>query len=154
MYAASGKMSEKRTIQHTGMVESVRTDGISVRILQASACSSCSARRLCRSSESKEKIIDVRGCYPTFQPGDMVAVSGTIRQGLRATLLAYILPLLLMVAALSMGAKLGNDGIGAATALTVVGIYYGILFLLRDKIGRTVSFDVTPLGPDKKGNKS
>lgn len=147
-------MSEKGTIRHTGIVESVRTDGVSVRILQASACSSCSARRLCRSSESKEKIIDVRGCYPTLQPGDMVAVSGTIRQGLRAALLAYILPLLLMIAALTVGTKQGNDGIGAAAALTVAAIYYGLLYLLRDKIGRTVAFEVSPLDPNKGEDKS
>lgn len=135
-------MSKNETIQHNGIVEEVRKDGIAVRILQASACSSCSARQLCRSSESKEKLIEVHGHYPALKPGDEVVLRGTIRQGLRATLLAYALPLVLMVAALFIGTRLAGEGTGALAALLVLVIYYGCLYLLRDKIGRRFSFEI------------
>ena len=51
-------MSKAETIRHEGIIESLGAEGCTVRILQASACSSCSARQLCRSSESKEKLVE------------------------------------------------------------------------------------------------
>ena len=55
-------MDHKKTIKHEGIVENIGADHCTVRILQASACSSCSARQLCRSSENKEKVIDANLC--------------------------------------------------------------------------------------------
>ena len=137
-----GKMSHLETIRHDGIVERIGTDSCSVRILQASACSSCGARQLCRSSESKEKVIDVKGHYPTLHVGDSVTLSGSVHQGLRASVLAYIVPLILMVAALVAGIRLSGEGTGALAALLALALYYGILYLLRDKLGRQFTFKI------------
>jgi len=136
------KMNEKEIIRHDGIVERIGADSCHVRILQASACSSCSARQLCRSSESKEKLIEVRGHYPTLQVGEKVTLSGSVRQGLRASFLAYILPLVLMLIALFWGTHLGGDGAGALAALLILILYYGILYLLRDKLSKSFSFEI------------
>ena len=116
-------MKHIETISHEGIVESIGTGSCRVRILQASACSSCSARQLCRSSESKEKLIEVRGHYPTLQVGDSVTLTGSVRQGLRASVLAYIVPLILMVAALFACSHLYGEGTGALAALLVLALY-------------------------------
>lgn len=136
-------MSRIETIKHDGIVESIDAGKVTVRILQASACSSCSARQLCRSSESKEKLIEVRGDYPTLHVGDSVTLQGSVRQGLRASLLAYIVPLILMVVALFYGTHLNGEAAGALAALLVLAIYYGGLYLLRDKIGKRFEFSIT-----------
>ena len=136
-------MSRIETIKHDGIVESIDAGKVTVRILQASACSSCSARQLCRSSESKEKLIEVRGDYPTLHVGDSVTLQGSVRQGLRASLLAYIVPLILMVVALFYGTHLNGEAAGALAALLVLAIYYGVLYLLRDKIGKQFEFSIT-----------
>ncbi|MBO4549723.1 MAG: SoxR reducing system RseC family protein [Bacteroidaceae bacterium] len=135
-------MSQRETIRHEGVVESIGTDSCTVRILQASACSSCDARKLCRSSESKEKLIEVRGHYPTLHVGDTVLLSGSVRQGLRASVIAYVLPLILMLVALFIGTRLNGEGIGALAALLVLALYYGILYLLRDKLGKEFAFEI------------
>ena len=136
-------MSRIETIQHDGIVESIGAGKVTVRILQASACSSCSARQLCRSSESKEKLIEVRGNYPTLHVGDSVTLQGSVRQGLRASLLAYIVPLILMVVALFYGTHLNGEAAGALAALLVLAIYYGGLYLLRNKLGKQFEFSIT-----------
>ena len=136
-------MSRIETIKHDGIVESIGAGKVTVRILQASACSSCSARQLCRSSESKEKLIEVRGDYPTLHVGDSVTLQGSVRQGLRASLLAYIVPLILMVAALFYGTHLNGEAAGALAALLVLAIYYGVLYLLRNKLGKQFEFSIT-----------
>ena len=135
-------MNKVETIRHEGIVESIGAKSCLVRILQASACSSCSARQLCRSSESKEKVIEVKGHYPTLQVGDNVTLIGSVRQGLRASVLAYVIPLIIMLVALYVGTRLGGDGIGALASLLFLAIYYGILFLFRDKLDKQFSFKI------------
>ena len=46
-------------IHHKGVVERIDGEKCYVRILQHSACAGCAAHKLCNSSESKEKIIEV-----------------------------------------------------------------------------------------------
>ena len=135
-------MKHIETISHEGIVESIGPGSCRVRILQASACSSCSARQLCRSSESKEKLIEVRGHYPTLQVGDSVTLTGSVRQGLRASVLAYIVPLFLMVAALFTCSRLYGEGTGALTALLVLALYYGVLYMMRDRLGKEFEFEI------------
>lgn len=136
------KNNYSETIKHQGIVESTGANTCTVRILQASACSSCSARQLCRSSESKEKLIEVRGHYPTLHVGDSVTLTGSVRQGLRASVFAYIVPLILMVAALFACSRLYGEGIGALGALLVLALYYVVLYLMRNRLGREFSFEI------------
>ena len=135
-------MGKTETIKHEGIVESIEAGCCRVRIMQASACSSCSARQLCRSSESKEKLIEVRGHYPALHVGDAVTLTGSVRQGLKASVLAYVVPLILMLIALFAGSRYGGDGIGALSALLTLALYYGVLFLLRNRLGRAFEFRI------------
>ena len=143
-------MNHIETISHEGIVVHIGAESCRVRILQASACSSCSARQLCRSSESREKVIEVKGHYPTLQVGDIVTLSGSVRQGLRASVLAYIVPLIFMLIALFVGTRLGGEGTGALAAMLVLCLYYGVLYLLRDKLGQQFAFSLTPSPSGKR----
>ena len=135
-------MDKVETIRHEGIVESIGEDGLTVRILQASACSSCEARKLCRSSESKEKLVEVKGHYPTLQVGDSVILCGSVRQGLRASVLAYVVPLVLMLVALFAATRLWGEKVGALVALLTLALYYGVLFHLKDKLGKHFTFRI------------
>ena len=135
-------MDKIGTIHHEGIVESIGTDSCRVRILQASACSSCSARQLCRSSESKEKMIEVKGHYPTLHVGDNVTLTGSVRQGLRASVLAYVVSLILMLIALFAGTRLSGEVTGALAALLVLALYYGGLYVMKDRIGKEFKFEI------------
>jgi len=135
----------ENTIQHFGSIERIEGNHIVVRILQASACSSCSAASLCRSSEAKEKEIDV---YDTnaadYSVGQHVQVQGTVRQGLQAALWAYVVPLVFMVAVLLIGVRFtGSEGWSALAAVVVLALYYFILYLLRARLQRQLSFQIT-----------
>ena len=144
-------MNKTDTILHEGIVEYVCSENYRVRILQASACCSCSARQLCRSSESKEKVIEVRGHYPTLQVGDKVTLSGSVRQGLRASILAYVVPLIFMLVALFAGSQIGGEGVGALAALMVLALYYGILYLFRNRLGKQFTFSLISVLPKGEG---
>ncbi len=135
-------MSKAETIRHEGIIESLGAEGCTVRILQASACSSCSARQLCRSSESKEKLVEVKGHYPTLHVGDRVMLVGSVRQGLRASVLAYVVPLIIMLIVLFLVTHHYGEKLGALAALLALALYYGVLFLLKDKLAGQFSFRI------------
>ena len=131
-------------IKHRGIVEKVDGSHIVVRIVQTSACSACSAKGLCNASESKEKQIDVYEANPSYQIGEEVMVCGTTLMGMRAVLLAFGVPLLILVLALGVSMKLtGEDALlSSGIALVSVVPYYIGIYFCKDKLNRTFSFTI------------
>ena len=131
-------------IKHRGIVEKVDGSHIVVRIVQTSACSACSAKGLCNASESKEKQIDVYEVNPSYQIGEEVMVCGTTSMGMRAVLLAFGVPLLILVLALGVSMKLtGEDALlSSGIALLSVVPYYTAIYFCKDKLNRTFSFTI------------
>ena len=131
-------------IKHRGIVEKIDGSHIVVRIVQTSACSACSAKGLCNASESKEKQIDVYEANPSYQIGEEVMVCGTTSMGMRAVLLAFGVPLLILVLALGVSMKLtGEDALlSSGIALLSVVPYYIAIYFCKNKLNRTFSFTI------------
>ena len=132
------------TIKHNGRVERIADGLVTVRIMQSSACSGCSAAKLCQSSETKEKFVDVRtNKSDNYQIGQDVLIEGTIKQGLKATLWAYVVPLALVVAAVLVVVLIGgNDALAALAALGVLIIYYIIMYSMRTRFESKFGFTI------------
>ena len=131
-------------IKHRGIVEKVEGMHVTVRIVQTSACAACSAKGLCNASESKEKQIDVYEANPSYQIGEEVMVCGTTSMGMQAVLLAFGVPLLILVLALGVSMKLtGEDALlSSGIALLSVVPYYTAIYFCKDKLNRTFSFTI------------
>ncbi len=127
-------------IKHTGVVEAINGNNCYVRILQHSACSGCSAQRLCNSSESKEKIITVLLNGEDVLVGETVNIEGTVVQGLRAVYICYMIPLVLLIVSVYLGVRLGGDMLGVILSLGVLVIYFVVLYLFRNSIGEHFAF--------------
>lgn len=131
-------------IRHIGVVDAVNGQIVTVRILQKSACSGCQASGICRASESKEKLVEVNCPDSTrFHIGQEVTVSGTERLAVKAVILAFGMPLLIMLVALiAVVALTGSEKTAAAAAFLVLVPYYLALFLLRDRIKKEFVFTI------------
>lgn len=142
MYAINNNMMRKVTdvVKHTGVVEAINGNNCYVRILQHSACSGCSAKRLCNSSESKEKIITVLLNDEDVQVGETVNIEGTVVQGLRAVYICYMIPLVLLIASLFLGVRIGGEMLGVILSLGVLAVYFIVLYLFRNRIGEHFGF--------------
>ncbi len=142
MYAINNNMMRKVTdvVKHTGVVEAINGNNCYVRILQHSACSGCSAKRLCNSSESKEKIITVLLNDEDVQVGETVNIEGTVVQGLRAVYICYMIPLVLLIASLFLGVRIGGEMLGVILSLGVLTVYFVVLYLFRNRIGEHFGF--------------
>ncbi|MDL2208731.1 SoxR reducing system RseC family protein [Parabacteroides sp. OttesenSCG-928-O15] len=129
------------TIRHNGIIERREGDIFYVRILQQSACAGCHARGMCGASESKEKIIEVTDRTGQFQVNDEVAIAGQTSLGLQAVLLAFGIPVVLLILAVAICLQLGIDETtsGLAGILFLIP-YYIILYFMRAKLKRHFVF--------------
>lgn len=137
-------MSE--SINHTGIIEKIEGNTVFVRIIQQSACSGCHAQSMCSASETKEKVIEVLDYSEKFRIKEEVMLCGKSSLGLQAVLLAFILPLILVVIAIATGSRMQwEDTTSGLTGLLFLILYYCILFLLRDKLKKRFIFTLKKL---------
>lgn len=133
-------MSNK--IKHAGIIESVESGHVRVRILQASACGACVVSSHCHASGAKEKLIDVYETPTnTRKKGDQVTVVASTKTGARAVALGFGVPFLLLLAVLftTMGLT-GSEPVAALAALASLIPYYIGLYVCKDKISGKLSF--------------
>ena len=131
-------------IKHLGIVESIDGSHVRVKILQSSACSSCSVKGNCNISETKEKIIDIhdKESADCCSVGQEVMVCGTTSMGMKAVVLAFVLPFIVLLTALFVTMRVtdGDEATSALVSLCTLIPYYIIIYLLRNRISRTFSF--------------
>ena len=135
------------TIKHQGIVENINGSHLQVRIIQTSACASCSIKGHCSSADTKEKLIDVTDDnVSSYQPGDRVWVIGELSMGVMAVLLAFILPFLVLIFSLFIFMAIWNDELGSALcSLALLIPYYYILWLNKSRMGKKFSFSARPM---------
>ena len=135
------------TIKHQGIVENINGSHLQVRIIQTSACASCSIKGHCSSADTKEKLIDVtnNGAF-SYRRGDHVWVTGELSMGAMAVLLAFILPFLVLIFSLFIFMAIWNDELGSALcSLALLIPYYYILWLNKSRLGKKFSFSIKPM---------
>lgn len=132
-------------IRHKGIVDSIEGKCARVRILQTSACSTCKVASRCNASESKEKIVDVADIsqHGSLAVGDEVVVSTSTSAVRRALMIGFGLPFVVMVAALliAMGVT-ADETLSALIAMASLVVYYLIIYMVRDRLGRGVTFEI------------
>ena len=92
-------------IVHQGTVASITGDSMQVRITQRAACSQCSVSAHCHIAEQKEKMVDVNHVkdISRFGVGETVILTFAEQTGMRAVMLAFVVPFLIVVAAVQSG---------------------------------------------------
>lgn len=130
-------------IKHLGIVENINGSRLKVKIVQSSACSACSVKGHCSASETKEKIIDVynKNNVPC-QVGERVMIVGTTSMGMKAVLLAFVLPFIVLLLALIISLKLtgGDEAVSALVSLGTLVPYYLIIYICRNRLSRSFMF--------------
>ena len=137
-------MSE--TIHHIGIVARISQEAVFVRITQRSACSGCHAKSMCSASEQKEQIIEIPDHTGQYAVGEEVEVCGQTNLGMEAVVLAFVIPLILVVAGVAGGIYLGCDeSVSGLISLLILVPYYGALYLFRDRLKKRFVFTVRKL---------
>ena len=134
----------KEEVRHGGKVIAMTPQLTSVRIVSHSACGECHAAGLCGMAELSEKVIQVpTDPFASYAVGDEVEVVLAAEMGLKAVLLAYFLPLVVL---LGMVLGLMAVGMGEVAAglsgFAAVGVYYLVLWLLRGRLRNQYVFRI------------
>jgi sigma-E factor negative regulatory protein RseC len=133
----------KSKIRHAGVIDSIEHSHVRVKIVQAAACAGCKVASHCNASEAKEKIIDVYTDVEGLVVGQEVTVSTSNATAGRAIFLGFVIPLIIMTGVLIVLKMLNyDDGITALWAIGSLIPYYFLLWILRDRISRQVSFEL------------
>lgn len=135
-----------RIASHDGIVTAVNSGRVRVRIEAVSACASCAAHGRCGFAESKEKEVDVPAAdWADYQPGQPVTVHIDESRGMLAVWIAYVLPALLMLAAI-VGLSLARvpEWAVVLSAFAVLGLYILVLYLRRRRVERHFTLTLSP----------
>ena len=137
-------MKNEETISHEGVVTKITDDELEIKILAQSACAACHAKSACGMGEQAEKILTVpRPKGKDFAINQKVNVSMAIGQGNKAAVLAYLIPILLLLAVLftCLGLHV-KEGLAALISIVALVPYYIVLYLKRDKLRKQFEYTI------------
>lgn len=125
---------------HSATVTSVEPGRVRLTMHVASACSSCQAKGRCGFAEGTEKevVVDTPD-YQHYAPGDAVVVSVNESNGLKAVLVAYILPSVIILTAVPLCAE-RSEWLAIVVAFLALAAYALLLYLFRNKIQKKYTF--------------
>ena len=134
-------------VYHPGKVISVSEGEVLVKIERGGACSGCSNKTACQFGDSSEHIIPIKTPYASsYTEGEDVSVSIKGSLGLKAVLYAYMLPLILLLAAfMVLRLFIASELLQISLAVIPVVMYYIGLYKLRNKLDKTFNFQISKL---------
>lgn len=135
-----------KEVQHSGTVVSAEAGKVVVRITSRSACGSCAAKQACGLAEAAEKMVEIyTSDWNQYRVGDEVMVGVKQRVGMKAVGLAYVGALVVLMVALTLSIEVFalSEGVAIAATIGALALYYGVLWLLKDKIEQTIHFTIT-----------
>lgn len=134
-------MSE--TIKHDGVVESVKGKIARVKILQVSACSTCNAKSVCNASDQQEKVVDALLGDTKVYVGEHVNVVGEKSIAVKAVLIAFVVPFVLMLVVLFAVDNFTNNELKSGlAALGVLIPYFFVVYLFRNALQKQMQFHI------------
>ena len=120
---------------HIGIVTAI-TDGTArIRFLRGSACAHCGACLTVGDSEMEISLPNTLGA----KEGDRVAVDLSPKRVVQASLLAYAVPLLLLIGGVLLGSRYA-DWAGLALGVAACGISYLILRVVEKSSAKNKRF--------------
>ena len=137
-------MNTQETISHEGIVTKITDEELEIKILAQSACAACHAKSACGMGEQAEKILTVpRPKDKDFELNQKVNVKMAIGQGNKAAVLAYLIPIMLLLAVLFVCLGLGlSEGLSALISILALVPYYSVLYMRRDKLKKQFEYTI------------
>lgn len=137
----------KNRIEHEGRIIEISNNSITVEIINKSACASCHAKGACGASDEAIKEVEIPHTISTlsqnFEVGETVNVVLSQSLGLKAVILSYAVPLVVLLVALGVCSALGcRELVSALVALGSVAVYYIFIYIFRSKLAREFSFSI------------
>ena len=137
-------MKEDNNICREGIVRNIDGDDISVEIIVSSACSGCHAKSICIPSDRRQEIVTVKNSrQETYQVGETVDLLLETSAGNKAVILAYVLPLVvLLVLLFSCYTLTHNELLSVCISILGILLYYLILKSAGKSVEKGIEFGI------------
>ena len=116
-----------------------------VRITSLTACAGCHVKSACNMANSNDKIIEIYATEKVVS-GQKVMIIGSQTQGYQAVLLAYVVPVVIIITILAVTVSItGKEGIAGILSILFLIPYFLFLRTFNDKLKKTFSFKIEPI---------
>ena len=133
----------KGTIRQSATVMLVTPSEIEVEVCRPEACAACKAKSVCSEGGGEGKRMTLINDGQGYAAGEQITLVMRRSSGLKAVLIAYLVPVFLIVAALLIfQAMQVKDIIAAVATLGILGLYFLIVRLLRGRINRELTIEI------------
>ena len=136
--------NEDHNICREGIVRAIDGDNISVEVIVSSACSGCHAKSICIPSDRRQEVIIVKNTYhEDFQVGETVELLLETSVGNKAVVLAYVLPLVvLLVLLFGCFVLTHKELLSVGVGMLGVVVYYLILKSAGKSVEKGITFGI------------
>lgn len=141
-------MNEEHNICREGIIRAIDGDDISVEIIVSSACSGCHAKSICIPSDRRKEVITVKNTrHEDYRVGETVELLLEASAGNKAVVLAYVLPLLVLLALLfGCYALTGKELLSVGVGILGVIVYYLLLKSFSKGVEKGIEFGIRKRG--------
>lgn len=128
----------------SGVVTSVKTDSVTVAVEQNSGCIGCSLKNACHIQQPDLNNVvvytDIAGLYSV---GDKVLLKESRTMGVNAVLIAFGIPLFIVIFALVFMVVMGcMELLSIAVSVLLLAAYYLLLYFYKGFVAFTVKFEI------------
>ena len=136
--------NEDNNICREGIVRAVEGDEITVEVIVSSACSGCHAKSICIPSDRRQERITVKNTRnERYEVGETVELLLETSAGNKAVMLAYVLPLIVLLALLfGCYALTHKELLSVGVGVLGVVLYYLILKSAGKSVEKGITFGI------------
>ncbi len=136
--------NEEHNICREGIVRAVNGDDVNVEVIVSSACSGCHAKSICIPSDRRKEVITVKNTrHEEYREGETVELLLETSAGNKAVILAYVLPLfVLMLLLFGCYALTHKELLSVGISVLGVVIYYLILKSAGKSVEKGITFGI------------
>ena len=128
-------------IKHEGVVVDIKGEYALVKIMVLSACAACHAKGICSAADMAEKIIETVP-LEKVEAGDKVIVEMEEKLGLKAVVIAFLIPFILLVLTVFLVSCLTNSEAAAAfSGLGILVPYYAGIYFMKGYFKKSFIFN-------------
>lgn len=132
----------KNQISQIGTITAITDEAITVNICTPEACGSCKAKDVCGAGNAGRDIM-IPNDGEKYAVGESVKVSISQSMGMKAVAVAYMLPVIVVVAAMVVMRFFGVDElVTGCSALGILILYYIGVYFFRDKLSKEITFQI------------
>ena len=131
------------TIRQSATVIRVDATQIEVEVCRPEACAACKAKSVCSEEGGQGKRMTLANDGQGYQLGEQITLVMRRSAGLKAVVIAYLVPVILVVAALLVFQTVQiKETVAAISTLVLLGLYFLVIRLLRGRLNRELTIEI------------